>query len=506
MRLIRLTLILLLGMTVPVQAADWNAGTGGNPARNCASGEVGPTSPEILWQGGQPSVIAQAPVIEGDIVVMSRIHNINDVLHGTRIVAHDLQTGDTLWTRELPVDFPSTDWRSRVSAIRDGNVYATRAGNTNDAYLYALDAATGDMVWQSQDLIDESSTESAAFAPNGDLIIGNFNSLMRINANDGTTVWQTARSCPSSNGCEAAIGNGRAYAWQSSPGGPRLAAFDLETGESLYQTEELGGLVQQVAPFVGPDGTVFAPRTQNNVATDYLYAYNDRGTELNEKWSMPLGYVPFATFAVGPDGSVYSFTTNKEILRLDGQTGTVLNASLSLSSDSFQPRMAVDANGILFVSNGAFNSGAIFSFNPDLTLRWTENVANINIGAPALGPDGTLIVCGIGTDVRAYWTEPTHVEDTPPQAESLPALRLAQNYPNPFVSHTTLHFALPKAGHASLSIYNAAGQRVDTLLDSRTNAGSYDVVWNAEDVPGGVYFYRLELDGTTETRKMILMR
>jgi outer membrane protein assembly factor BamB len=135
-------------------ADDWNSGTGGKPARHSLSTERGPLTPAILWEGGLAAVIAQPPVIEGSIVVMSRIQNLSDVLHGTMIVAHDLATGDTLWTRDLPVDFPSTDWRNRVSAIRDGRVYATRSGNDNYSFLYALDATTGTILWRSQDSIN----------------------------------------------------------------------------------------------------------------------------------------------------------------------------------------------------------------------------------------------------------------------------------------------------------------------------------------------------------------
>ena len=93
--------------------------------------------------------------------------------------------GQELWAIQLPYDFPGTSWRSRVSAIRDGQVYASRSGNTNADYLYALDPADGSIVWRSEDLIDEGSTESLAFAPNGDLIGGNFTSLLRIDRVDG---------------------------------------------------------------------------------------------------------------------------------------------------------------------------------------------------------------------------------------------------------------------------------------------------------------------------------
>ncbi len=64
--------------------------------------------------------------------------------------------------------------------------------------------------------------------------------------------------------------------------------------------------------------------------------------------------------------------------------------------------MAIDANGYVFVTNGEFASGGLYSFNPDLTPRWSESITNVNIGGPAIGENGTMVVCGVGTNVRAY--------------------------------------------------------------------------------------------------------
>ena len=198
-----ISLIILLSSVM--QADHWRVGTGGNPGRNGLSEETGPLAVDTLWSGGLSAVIAQQVVIEDSFAVMARIFNLNDVLHGTYIVCHNLHTGDTLWTADLPVDFPATDWRNRVSAIRDGKVYATRSGNTNASYLYALDVLDGAIIWQSDSLIDESSTEGVSFADNGDLIVGNFSNVMRINASDGSTIWKTTRYSPTSGGSEIAV-------------------------------------------------------------------------------------------------------------------------------------------------------------------------------------------------------------------------------------------------------------------------------------------------------------
>ncbi|MEZ5148644.1 MAG: PQQ-binding-like beta-propeller repeat protein [Bacteroidales bacterium] len=395
-------LILLIPATL--LADNWPVGSGGKPTRHSLSSESGPEAADLLWQNGVSAVIAQQAVIEGNVVAMSRIFNLNNVLQGTKIVAQDLSTGDTLWTSILPVDFPDTDWRSRVSAMNNGAVYATRSGNTNYSYMYALDVADGSIIWKSEGLVNESSTESCAFASNGDLIVGNFDNIIRIDHTDGTTVWQTDRSCPTSNGQEVSVFGDRGYYWEPAVAGPKVSVINLETSEYLYSSESLSaGLIQQLGMMIGTDGTIYAPRSMNNGTTDFMFALKDDGTGFEELWSTPIGYIPFSSGGIGPDGTIYTYSSAGAIIRLDPADGSVLNTSQTIfTSVGASPRIAIDANGYVFVTNGEFATGKIFSFNPDLSTRWTENITNVNIGGPAIGANGTMVVCGVGTNVRAY--------------------------------------------------------------------------------------------------------
>jgi len=402
--------VLLVLVLAAGASAQWTVGVGGTPDRAGHADVVGPTAPTLGWSGSLPGIVAQQAVVDGDLVVVNRIESFT-IPTGTWIVAHELDTGAIRWQVQLPMSFPDA-WRSRVTGIRDGRVYATRSGNTNAEFLYALEPADGSVLWQSQDLVIETTTESVAYASDGDPIttgeVGGATHLLRIEATDGTTVWSIPRTCPTSGGCDAVVVGERVYYWEASPFGPVITAADAVAGVELYSSDAVGaGFIQQVAPFAGPDGTVYAPRSQNNPATDFLVAFDDTGTALVERWSLPIGFVPFASHAFGPDGTLYTYGRDGEVLRVDTQTGTVLDASEPgvLAGGSASPRIATGASGKVFLTNGGFADGQLFVFTPDLRLIWTEAITNVNVGGPALAEDGTLVVCGVGTDVRAYRTD-----------------------------------------------------------------------------------------------------
>ncbi|MEL6822169.1 MAG: FlgD immunoglobulin-like domain containing protein, partial [Calditrichota bacterium] len=88
------------------------------------------------------------------------------------------------------------------------------------------------------------------------------------------------------------------------------------------------------------------------------------------------------------------------------------------------------------------------------------------------------------------------------------------NYPNPFNPETTIRFSIPAgigSSSVELSIYNALGQLVRTLVNQPLQPGVYKSIWDGRDdrghsVASGIYVYRLSGDAFNTTRKMILMK
>jgi hypothetical protein len=89
---------------------------------------------------------------------------------------------------------------------------------------------------------------------------------------------------------------------------------------------------------------------------------------------------------------------------------------------------------------------------------------------------------------------------------------LYQNAPNPFNPSTEIRYDVPSSGgHVQLRVYDVHGRLVRTLVDTREEGGAKSLIWDARDDSGalvatGVYFYRLDAPGFSETRKMVVMK
>jgi hypothetical protein len=90
---------------------------------------------------------------------------------------------------------------------------------------------------------------------------------------------------------------------------------------------------------------------------------------------------------------------------------------------------------------------------------------------------------------------------------SVPATyALSQNYPNPFNPSTEISYAIPAETHVTLKVYNLLGQEIASLVDEVKEAGHHTISWNATDQASGVYFYSLETNDFSATKKMVFMK
>ena len=150
-----------------------------------------------------------------------------------------------------------------------------------------------------------------------------------------------------------------------------------------------------------------------------------------------------------------------------------------------------------FVPVDSLYRDSLVSFGGNNIHYWTRvefsNQAGTSSILPSVTPGGVsiMILTGIDDDINGLLPND---------------FALIQNYPNPFNPSTTIEFALPRAGLVSLKVYNVIGQEVAVLVDGHKSAGNHSIEFGSENVPSGVYFYKLVHQEGSETRKMMLVK
>lgn len=135
-------------------------------------------------------------------------------------------------------------------------------------------------------------------------------------------------------------------------------------------------------------------------------------------------------------------------------------------------------------------------FAPD-TSRLYEITFTDSLTGYAVGENGVI--------VKYKYQNPDNVRDD--HKSELNDYALYQNYPNPFNPITKIEFNLPIAGIANLIIFNVLGQEVSVLLNNEYKiSGKHTVEFNGENLPSGIYLYRLQVNDYSEVKKMILLK
>ncbi|RPH94098.1 MAG: T9SS C-terminal target domain-containing protein [Calditrichaeota bacterium] len=161
-----------------------------------------------------------------------------------------------------------------------------------------------------------------------------------------------------------------------------------------------------------------------------------------------------------------------------------------------------------FHPNGSLYAGTYSSVfvSEDLGVSWRvvgDGLENIRISALEFTDQGEILAGTEGQGLFKAPASPTTVAVEPQQPD---LFTLQQNYPNPFNPRTTIEFALPREMFVSLKIYNLLGEVMAVLAGEQRSAGWHQITWDAGEMASGVYFYRLEAENLTASRKLVLMR
>ncbi|MBI4547350.1 MAG: T9SS type A sorting domain-containing protein [Ignavibacteriae bacterium] len=234
-----------------------------------------------------------------------------------------------------------------------------------------------------------------------------------------------------------------------------------------------------------------------------------------------------------------------------GNTWTNITGTLP---DRYPMDIAVDPNDsrVVYVAFGGYNAGHLFK-STDAGTTWTDVTGVLpDVHATAIVVDplnsnhvyaGNDIGVYVSTDGGATWQsfseglpEAVLVSDlvlspsnrviraathgngvferkmlspvtSVTEESSLPkTFMLYQNYPNPFNPSTVIRYQLSVNSHVTLRVYDILGRAVATLVNERKAAGSYEVEFDARDLPSGIYAYTLTMSGKSLSKKMLLLK
>jgi hypothetical protein len=229
-----------------------------------------------------------------------------------------------------------------------------------------------------------------------------------------------------------------------------------------------------------------------------------RSTDNGLNWTQTsLSLSDVYDIAVHPNNNSYA-TTNFGLLK-STDSGTNWNAVGY--SGSFNA-IVITGTGEMYVSGQHNLVSGVFK-TTDEGITWSDVTSGLItkkdsvINKFVVGNDGYLFaVASSGKVFRS--AEP--VVGIPVSEESPLRYCLSQNYPNPFNPITQFDYAISKATDVTIKIYDMLGREISTLYNGWKPAGEYTIVWDAEGMPSGLYFYRIAASDYVGVKKMILVR
>ncbi|HUI31641.1 MAG TPA: T9SS type A sorting domain-containing protein [Candidatus Acidoferrales bacterium] len=223
--------------------------------------------------------------------------------------------------------------------------------------------------------------------------------------------------------------------------------------------------------------------TQSNLGINNLFVYNI----LVDSPNVYMGNTEGVYFS-NDDGFSWS-------LRDSGLTTTYINTFVILNPDLF---VGTSGQGV-FVSldNGTSWTAIDTGLTDGYIYCFVENGSKLFAGS-SNGEIWSL-------PISAMMAKVTDIRKKSQQA--MPGkFSLSQNYPNPFNPTTVISYTVPADGMVTLTVYDALGREVRTLVSANQTVGQYKVTFEGTRVASGMYFYQLRCGTYISTRKMLLMK
>ena len=206
--------------------------------------------------------------------------------------------------------------------------------------------------------------------------------------------------------------------------------------------------------------------------------------------SLPEQIIPEQNLFHSPDALLPVELTSFETL-LDGEEVSITWKTASETNNAgFELQRAIDDGPFVKIGFVKGNGTTLESQLYRYVDRWPDTANTLRYRLKQIDFDGQF-----------------HIYSAQSVALPDPAeIRLRANFPNPFNPTTTLRYSVPLNTHVRITIYDAVGREVQVLVNQMIQAGNHAVQFDASNLSSGLYFYRMDANGITRTRSMMLSK
>ncbi|MGD8306210.1 MAG: phytase [Ignavibacteria bacterium] len=267
------------------------------------------------------------------------------------------------------------------------------------------------------------------------------------------------------------------------------------------------------------------------------------GGVLKRTWNNGSGDITEGLVADDETGELYCANEGEGIYKYDADpivsnpvrtlVAAVGDSGLTADVEGITIYYAANGEGYLIASSQGSDTYMIYerkephNFVKTIEVVGASNtdgidVTNVNLGTGFPGGmfiihDGsgsspfTVQVCkyeDLGLPVDTEYWNPREFNTSPVESNfQIPSnFVLDQNYPNPFNPSTKIRYQLPTPEFVNITVYNVIGNAISVLVDEYKNAGNYELIFDAGDLPSGIYLYVLKAGNYAELKKMVLLK
>ena len=433
-------------------------------------------------------------------------------------------SGIEQWAKRLgvPIASPAApgSGKSPIAIDAAGNIYVggarTFGSGQNSSYLLVKYNLNGDSVWTR--------------TYKGSHFLAGLGSAIRCIKIDGNFIYVTGKSFDQNPDLSSS-----AFA--------TTIKYDL-SGNQLWLRKDtlINGSDDVIGMESDPSGNLIV--TCNYGFDIVTYKYNSSGVRLWKKLYAGIGgnyYDNVTGIAVDPSGNIYLTGSSVRTTGSGGEDFLTLKYDPSgnlmwerfyngtYGDGDYSKGISVDSAGNAYITGTAYDLNFDFNY---MTIKYdTDGAQKWKISydggfthrrdepvAIALDLSGNVIVTGISsrgvsTDdfTTVKYSQTTGVNQISSQIPK--GYSLSQNYPNPFNPVTKINYELRVTNYVSLKIYDIKGKEIETFINRKQSAGSYEIIFDAGNLPSGVYFYKLVVSSSnqtagefSETKKMSLIK